>query len=169
MFSRLGKTSFGVHRTLGAGLVCLMAIMMLGASPSMDPQARYGRIGHNMMCVCSCSQVLLECNHVGCPDSARMINELHAQLDGANGMGADSLILDWFVNKYGATVLAAPIRGGFDNVAWAIPVGMFLLATLGTGLLVNTWAGRRQLASATSVELPLNDSLRERIRRETRY
>ena len=32
-------------------------------------------------------------------------------------------MLNWFAAKYGATVLAAPIRGGFDNVAWIAPIG----------------------------------------------
>jgi hypothetical protein len=31
-----------------------------------------------------------------------------------------------FAVKYGATVLAAPIRGGFDNVAWAASVSTAL-------------------------------------------
>ena len=33
-----------------------------------------------------------------------------------------------------ATVLAAPTRGGFDNVAWIAPIAVFLLATLAAGL-----------------------------------
>ena len=68
---------------------------------------------------------------MGCPDSDRMIGELRAQMDGG---GSDTAILNWFAAKYGATVLAAPIRGGFDNVAWIAPMAVFLLATVGTGI-----------------------------------
>jgi len=164
--------NFLTPRRLGsAGLVCILAVVMLGADASSDPSARFGRIGHNMMCVCGCAQVLLECNHVGCPDSSRMIGELQDQLAGPNGAGADSLILNWFISKYGATVLAAPIRGGFDNVAWAIPITMFVLATLGTAFLVKLWAGRRSTPAlaASAGSLTVDDSLRERIRRETQY
>ncbi len=113
--------------------VCLLAMVMLGAS---DPGARFNKIGHKMICPCGCSQILVECNHVGCPDSARMIGELRAQI--AEG-GSDNLILNWFAAKYGATVLAAPIRGGFDNVAWIAPFAVFFLATLGTGILIYVW------------------------------
>lgn len=124
-----------------------------------------------MMCVCGCGQVLLECNHVGCPDSSRMIGELRDQLAGPNGTGADSLVLNWFVGKYGATVLAAPIRGGFDNVAWAIPVAMFLIATVGTGFLVRAWSQKRSgvVMAGGGASLPVDDALRERIRRETEF
>ncbi len=164
---------FLTPRRLGsAGLVCVLAVAMLGADASSDPSARFGRIGHNMMCVCGCAQVLLECNHVGCPDSSRMIGELQDQLAGPNGTGADALILNWFVGKYGATVLAAPIRGGFDNVAWAIPITMFVLATLGTAFLVKLWAARKfthALAAGPAATLTVDDTLRDRIRRETQY
>ena len=164
------------RRWLASALVCLLAVVMLGADSSSDPSARFGRIGHNMMCVCSCGQVLLECNHVGCPDSARMINELQAQLAGPDSTGADSLILNWFVNKYGASVLAAPIRGGFDNVAWIVPIAIFLLGTVGTALLVRLWSQKQRLAVAGapvsdvhSSNSPGANALRDRIRRETEY
>ena len=162
---------FFCTRMLSLAVVCLLAVAMLGAG-SDSASKRYGRVGHNLMCVCSCGQVLLECNHVGCPDSARMIGELQDQLGGPNGAGADSLILNWFVAKYGATVLAAPIRGGFDLVAWIIPISLFVLATMGTAFVVKTWSGRQQLATSGGVHsagMPVDDSMRARIRRETEF
>ena len=165
MFDRIG-----IRRMFGAAMVCILAVVMLGADQTSDPSARYGRIGHNMMCVCGCGQILLECNHVGCPDSKRMIGELQDQLAGPNGGGADSLVLNWFVNKYGATVLAAPIRGGFDNVAWIVPIATFIFAIFGTALLVRMWSQRRHQAEA-GVALPdvADDAMRDRIRRETEW
>ena len=159
-------------RLLSLLTVCLLAVAMLGAGGD-DSARRFGRIGHNLMCVCSCGQVLLECNHVGCPDSARMIGELQNQLAGPNGAGADSLILNWFVGKYGATVLAAPIRGGFDIVAWIIPMTLLILATVGTALVIKTWSRRGGPPSSGGTPLAagpgLDDALRQRIRRETEY
>ena len=146
--------------------VCLLALVMLGA----DSSNRFGRLGHEMICVCGCGQILLECNHVGCPDSDRMIGELREQV----GSGAtDTAILNWFSAKYGPTVLAAPIRGGFDNAAWIAPMAVFLLATVGTGVLVVLWRKRtapRTTHAGIAAENPSgNDALRERIRRETEY
>jgi cytochrome c-type biogenesis protein CcmH/NrfF len=152
------------RRWMQAGIVCLLAVVMLGA----DPSSRFNRVGHQMMCACGCGQVLLECNHVGCPDSDRMIGELRAQIGGG---GTDTSILNWFAAKYGATILAAPIRGGFDNVAWITPVAVFLLATLGVGLLIRMWklrAGRHEPAIAAGPDFG-GDALRQRIRRETEY
>jgi cytochrome c-type biogenesis protein CcmH/NrfF len=145
--------------------VCLLALAMLGA----DSSSRFGRLGHEMICVCGCGQILLECNHVGCPDSDRMIGELREQLAGG---GADTAILNWFSAKYGPTVLAAPIRGGFDNAAWIAPVAVFLLAIVGTGFLVVMWRKRsvpRTAAGVPDEMMAGDDALRERIRRETEY
>ncbi len=152
-----------VSQALAVGVLVLV---MLGAD---DSSGRFNRIGHKMICACSCGQVLLECNHVGCPDSDRMIGELRARLtDG----GSDASILNWFAGKYGATVLAAPMRGGFDNVAWIAPFAVFLLATVGTAVLVKVWKQRTdRLIIAGAAGLPertgVDRALRERIRRET--
>jgi cytochrome c-type biogenesis protein CcmH len=155
-----------VRRWWQSAAVCLFAVLMLGAA---DSSSRFGRLGHEMICVCSCGQILLECNHVGCPDSNRMIGELRQQV--ASGL-PDSGVLNWFAAKYGPTVLAAPIRGGFDNAAWIMPVVVFILATVGTGVLISLWR-KRTRPSAALAGVPMhgtaNDSLRERIRRETEY
>lgn len=163
-------------RTVQLALLCAVAFVMLGAG-----QSRFDRLGHELMCSCGCGQILLECNHVGCPDSARMIGELKTQM--AAG-GNDTAVLNWFVAKYGATILAAPIRGGFDNVAWIVPVAIFLLATLGTFGIVWAWKRRALQMAGAAAETGGNLSaagesnpqdaaqdaaLRERIRRETEY
>lgn len=155
-------------KSVQIALLCVVALAMLGVGSS-----RYERVGHELMCTCGCGQVLLECNHVGCTVSAREITELRAQL--ATGAG-DKAILDWFANKYGPTVLAAPIRGGFDLVAWIMPLAVFVLATAGTFVVVWLWK-RRALSLAPAVPAsasstpssPEEAALRERIRRETEY
>jgi cytochrome c-type biogenesis protein CcmH len=145
-------------------MVCLLAVVMLGATPD----SRFEKMGHEMICTCGCGQVLLECNHVGCPVSPVMISELHSGIDAG---GTDTSIFNWFETKYGATVLAAPIRGGFDNVAWIAPMAVFLLATIGTGFLVKMWSARSAQRRAVSAAGPVmgGDGVRERIRRETEY
>ena len=152
------------RRSIQAALVSVLAVVMLGASPL----SRFDKVGHEMVCTCGCGQILLECNHVGCPVSPVMIGELHAQVD--SGASKDS-IFNWFATKYGATVLAAPIRGGFDDVAWIAPIAVFILATAGTGFLIWVWKLRsgRRTPLRTAGPIAGIDALRERIRRETEY
>lgn len=156
----------GWTRPMQALAVSVLAVVMLGAA---DPSARFGRLGHQMICQCGCAQVLLDCNHVGCPVSPVMISELNTRLDGG---GTDTSIFNWFIAKYGAPVLAAPIRGGFDNVAWITPIAVFLMATVGTAFLIRVWKLRgttnRPAAATGGGDLAM-EAMRERIRRETEY
>jgi cytochrome c-type biogenesis protein CcmH len=147
-------------KTAQALFLAVAVCFALGAS---DASSRYNDLSHKMMCTCSCAQMLGECNHVGCPSSGPMLNELSA---GIAGGSTDKQILDSFVAKYGATVLAAPTTHGFDLVAWIAPFAVFAAALLGTILLVRHWTvGKSQMA--TEPATPEMNALRDRIRRET--
>lgn len=155
------------QRWLQAVAACVMAVVMLGAD---NPEGRFNRLGHNMICMCGCGQILMECNHVGCPVSPKMLAELQTKISA--GLPQER-IFDWFVAKYGAVVLAAPSRGGFDRVAWIMPFAVTLMATLGTAVLVRLWTRRRRdqvaLAGPQVPGTLEHSSVRDRIRRETEY
>ena len=140
-----------------------VAVCSLGAT---DASSRYIDLNHRLMCTCGCAEILGECNHVGCPNSTGELNELRTGI--ANGM-SDKEILDSFVAKYGAVVLAAPTGHGFDLVAWIAPFAVFGAALLGTILLVRRWSvgGLRRLPPGRRHTDPAELERRERIRRET--
>jgi len=132
----------------------------LGAT---DAASRYTDLNHRLMCTCSCAEILGECNHVGCTSSTQELDELR---DGVGANKSDKEILDSFVVKYGAVVLAAPTKQGFDLVAWIAPFAVFAAAMLGTILLIRHWTvSRPQLEPQPSS--PEMDAIRDRIRRET--
>lgn len=123
-------------------------------------------LGHRMMCVCSCNQILLECNHVGCAYSSRMRDELIAAVDRGN----DDLALQSFVQKYGTTVIAAPTTKGFNRVAWIMPYLALVLGIGGVVMIVRAWRKRPLLASAGTVPPIYGSELRnfrEQARKET--
>ena len=119
------------------------------------------------MCACSCNQVLLECNHVGCPLSDGMRRELASNIDRGD---SDDLVLQDFVQKYGPTVLLAPPNTGFNRTAWIMP---YLALVLGLGavvLVVRSWKNRPLRPSEGSVP-PVSgaelDRFREQARKDT--
>lgn len=143
-----------------APLLVAFCVVALG---SADTQSRFDNIGHRLMCACGCSQVLLECDHMGCPNLTQEATELRAAI----GRGdSDDAILTAFQNEYGPTVLAAPWLSRFNIVAWIVPPALLLLGLAGTFLLVRKW----RLRAVPMPEVPhdlQSTEIRERIRRET--
>lgn len=155
------RTISRATRVIASGLaMCLLAVLAMGAA---DTGGRYNDLGHKMICMCGCNYVLLECNHVNCPSSGPMVAELHADL--AQGMG-DIAILHAFEDKYGPTVLGAPMFTRFNFVAWIMPPALLLLGIVGTVMLVRRWR-LRAAAQPAPERGPAFQEMREKIRRET--
>src|SRR5664279_3039159 len=144
--------------------IAVLSIAFMGA----DVDARFGKLGHEMMCMCGCNQVLLECNHVGCAYSDRMRNELTAGLERGDN---DSLILQGFVQKYGNTVLSAPTSSGFNVIAWIMTFAVFAAASVLTVWLVRLWKSRPVAQPVASPNLGSEqlDELRKKARKETEF
>jgi cytochrome c-type biogenesis protein CcmH len=153
-----------LRRLLQCGLLCLALFTLAGAG---DPSTRFNELGHQMMCICGCNQILLECNHVGCPDSDGMRNELMAALSRGD---SDSLVEQAFVQKYGPTVLAAPMTSGFDRTAWIVPFAALVLGLTIVVLVVRAWKNRPAPAIADGLR-PVRgaelEQFREKAREET--
>ncbi len=119
-----------------ATLLCIMLFVFLGAG---DESARFNELGHRLMCVCGCKQILLECNHVGCQYSDRMRGELMTALDRGD---SDDLTLQALVQKYGTTVMAAPTTTGFNRIAWIMPFVALVGGLAAVVILVRAWKMR---------------------------
>src|SRR5438105_15551693 len=140
-----------------------------------------------MICGCGCNQILLECNHVGCPLSEGMRKELLAAIVGRGGPGggpddesgggtgpgsksgpadnSDNAILQAFVDRYGPTILAAPTMSGFNLTAWITPFAVLLAAFASAVLVIRGWKRRplRAVAGSPQNATPYLDE----VRRET--
>lgn len=145
------------------GVLPLLMIVGLFTLGSADTEARFTHLGHQLMCQCGCSQVLLECDHVGCPNLKQESDELRAAV--ARGDG-DNAILSAFQAEYGPTVLAAPWLSKFNVVAWIVPPALLILGLLGTFLLVRKWKLRTVAMPQIPIDIESRE-IRDRIRRET--
>jgi cytochrome c-type biogenesis protein CcmH len=138
-----------------------LAVFMLGAGED----ARYDKLGHAMICTCGCRQILLECNHVGCQVSDKMMGELRVAL--ARG-DSDDLVMQAFVQRYGETVRAAPEAKGFNLMAWITPFAMLLAGLLLAVTVLRRWSMRpAAIPAAPAAPSPQLEALRERARKET--
>ena len=107
-----------------------MAPLLITPAGAQQLSDRAKHIGGKFMCTCGCSQVLTECNHVGCGTSASMLKELNQALSRGD---SEDVITQMFVQEFGTKVYAEPPKSGFSLVAWVLP-SVYLF--LGTGLVV---------------------------------
>src|SRR5712692_5302474 len=137
-----------------AGLTMLAALAIvpllitpLGAQQLTD---RAKHIGGKFMCMCGCSQVLTECNHIRCPSSVPMLKELNQSLSRGD---SENAITQKFVQEFGTMVYAEPPKSGFSLVAWALPSVYLFVGTGVVILVISRWRKRpvQQAASASGV------------------
>jgi hypothetical protein len=158
-------------------LLCCAISLLMGADSA---EARFQKLGDKIMCSCGCAQMLLKCNHIGCPNSARMIGELRALTGAAtSGPGSgekvelevqndDQAVLNWFRKTWGVTAVVEPATHGLELWAWILPPAALVLG-LGLAIIViRNWHARQLQTPATAAVLdPHLEALRARARRET--
>jgi len=147
----------------GLAAVILVALISLGAGDN----ARVDRLGRQVICMCGCNQILLECNHLGCPYLSRMKEQLTTAVDRGD---SDSTIVQFFVQTYGTLVLAAPTNQGFDRIAWIMPYVALFGGIALVVLVVWAWRKRRPVALPVTSRSPNGEELarfREQARKET--
>lgn len=152
------------HRLRLLGVLCLALTILPAAS---DNSARVDKLGHKLICMCGCGQVLLECNHYGCPYLTPEHQKLVAAVDDGKN---DQATLSEFVDEYGPTVLAAPPYSGFNRVVWVTPFLALAIGLVGVVLVARNWKVRAAIEvkpkSASRINADV-DRFREQARKET--
>jgi cytochrome c-type biogenesis protein CcmH len=143
-----GRREFFPFSVRIAGMAAAAVAFAAASAPSGAQEAQSERvkaIGAKLFCACGCNQILTACNHVGCTVSTKMLAELNERI--ARG-DSDELILQSFVQEYGATVLAQPPARGFNALVWVMPVVLPIVAVVLVWGIVKKWRGRAALAPA---------------------
>jgi cytochrome c-type biogenesis protein CcmH len=125
-----------------------LLILPVGAQQLSD---RAKQIGGKFMCMCSCNQVLTQCNHVGCTTSASMLKELDQWV--ARG-DSETVISSAFVQEFGTKVYAEPPKSGLSLVAWSLPSVYLLLGTLLVIFVIWRWRSRAMRSAASTGGAP---------------
>jgi len=151
-----------VKRILQSLLLPLTLVLLMGAD---NQDARFQKVGGKIMCTCSCAQMLLQCDHVGCPNSDQMRRQLKVQVAKTSN---DEEVLDWFRTTWGVTAVVEPRTHGFELLAWILPVAGLGLGLLAVVVVIRKWKMRPAPVAAADLNLaPDLEALRDRARRET--
>lgn len=141
----------------------LALVICLSLAAAAQDNERYRDLGNKIQCSCGCNQILLQCNHVGCPNSDGMIRELRTAVVTYKN---DEDVLNWFRRSYGMTIVVAPATHGFELMIWIVPplvvIGAFLLLFF----LIQEWRSRAAPIPVAGAD-PKMDELREKARKET--
>jgi cytochrome c-type biogenesis protein CcmH/NrfF len=157
------------------GAIVYAAVLVLAAASLLVPFAHAQQTDHakklglNLMCMCGCGQVLVQCKHLNCPSSGPMLKELDDRI--ATGE-SDELVIQDFIKGYGVAVLSSPPNTGFNRVAWLLPSVAFALGLGLVALVINHWRHRPLVVAAPqSSQVQISpDALaraREKVERET--
>ena len=126
--------------------ILLISLALLSIPPLKAQQTDHAKqLGMKLMCICGCGQVLVQCNHIGCPSSVPMLKELDAHIARAE---SDDLIVQDFVQEYGVQVLSAPPHTGFNAIAWFLPGIAFAIGLSLVILVIAQWRKRKIAAPA---------------------
>jgi cytochrome c-type biogenesis protein CcmH len=102
-------------------------LLLTSAGLTADRNERMRELTPKFMCVCGgCNQVLMNCNHIGCPSREAMLKDISKRVDQGD---TNDGVVEYFIDKYGTSVLSAPPASGFNLTAWVMP-----FAALGVGL-----------------------------------
>jgi cytochrome c-type biogenesis protein CcmH len=122
-------------------LALLVAAGVLPLVAQQPPEDRVKAIGGKFLCMCGCSQVLTQCNHVGCTMSAAMLKNLG---DWVNRGDSEATITQALVQQFGTTVYAEPPKSGYSMIAWAMPAIYFVIGAALVVFVISRWRKRPQ-------------------------
>jgi cytochrome c-type biogenesis protein CcmH len=137
-------------------LVLSLLVVPLALAQQSD---RAKALSMRMMCVCGCHQILGVCNHVGCTYSHDMLKEIDERVVRSE---SDDLIVQDFVQEYGAAVILLPSAKGLSFWMWMMPIVAVIGGIFVVRFVIVHWR-RNASAAGTSQVSP---ELLARARRE---
>lgn len=151
-----------MKRSWSAGFLLLLLLTLPALS---DNKPNMEDVAGKLACYCGgCPHLVV--TKCGCSTADQIKADVQAKIDG--GM-SEQQIIDWYVAKYGQTVLSAPTRSGFNLTAWIFP---FFLFGLGSVVLVKFLKrqqppqGPDQGGPAAPPSTSEDDVYREQLKRE---
>lgn len=114
-------------------------------------------VSSKLICQCGCTMILSVCQ---CQKAEEMRNQIKTMID----QGKDEEeILKFFVNLYGEKVLGAPIKKGFNLLAYILPFIGILLGAILIWWLVRKWT---RITHAEDKGEEVEQEYQEKIRKE---
>src|SRR6202171_3798205 len=158
-----------MRRLAGSGVLLAIALLLIVPLSAQDLSDRAKQIGGKFMCMCGCSQVLTQCNHVGCTTSTAMLKEVDQAVTRGD---SEDAITQAFVQEFGTKFYAEPPHSGFSLVAWSMPAVYLAIGLVLVLFVISRWRKRPPnavsgVASSSRISPEMLERARLRAARET--
>ncbi|MFQ5860353.1 MAG: cytochrome c-type biogenesis protein CcmH [Dehalococcoidia bacterium] len=131
MLSRNGAKVFLLASLLALGLAACV-----GSAQELTLEERAQQIDKSLICPVCPAETIDQSQATLAKQMRQLVREKLAQGQ------SDTEILQFFVDRYGQSVLAAPPRSGFNLVAWVVPPVGILLGIVALLLVVRAMSQR---------------------------
>lgn len=145
-------------QVLSWGLLAAALTLAAIAATTLRAQQtdRAKEIGGKLLCgigtpLCDCKQILTQCNHVGCRNSAGMLKTLD---QGVARGDSEANILQGFIAAFGTAVLSEPPKSGLNLVAWYLPGTALFAGLLLVIFVISRWLRRGAAALPVAAGAP---------------
>ena len=148
-------------------VLVLLTVLVLGlvlAAVPRDAHAADRGLAGEFMCQCGCGLTLANCTHLSCGPRDQALAEI-ARLEGLGRTRGQ--IRAAFIQQYGEGVLAAPLRRGFNLLAYWGPYWVIISGALAILALAAAWT-RRPKAVVGADDPGLTAEQRDLLERELR-
>ena len=136
-------------------LVAVAAVFLIArSSPSDEPDARAGRLEHELACPVCTGEALAESN---APEARAMKAEIPELID--DGM-SDDQIKQHYVDIWGERILLEPQNDGIALIAWGLPVIAIILGAAGIVFALRKWSNQPRLAATADDEVEVERARR---------
>jgi cytochrome c-type biogenesis protein CcmH/NrfF len=147
-------------RTTKFAFVLLLLAALAPAYAQRSDRAK--RVGDRMWCMCGCNQILTQCNHVGCSTSTAMLKKLDTLVERNE---PDDLLIQSFVQEYGAGVLAQHEAKGLALMGYAMPAVALLGGLAIVFVVIQHWRRGTPASEPAAGEARVSADQLERARR----
>jgi Uncharacterized protein involved in biosynthesis of c-type cytochromes len=139
-----------MQRFVHSLLLLLLTVSFLSAAP----KPKMEDVASKLSCFCGgCPHLVV--SQCGCSVADKIMADIQKKIDA--GM-SESEIINGYVAQYGATILSAPPKRGFDLTAWLLPFFAFFV---GAGVLFTYLKRQRKEETTSPPESTPQDASRE--------
>ncbi len=150
----------GLKKRFGIALLVALATLF----PIRADAATRSDVSKQLVCQCGCTQILNSCNHTSCMVRDVMNTVISQQLSEGQSEGQ---IMQFFADRYGEQVLAAPPKRGFNLIAWLLPFAALLAGGGAIYFAIRKWVRRDgQPPVSVSAEADEDDEYQRQLEKE---